>query len=569
MAECLKQSRVALLAIGIFSATINVLMLTGSLFMLQVYDRVLPSHSVPTLITLFAVVVLLYAGLGLLDMVRARMLVRVGHAVEEEVSGDAFRAVVQAPLRRPSDADGLQPLRDLDQVRSFLSGAGPSAILDLPWMPFYLALCFLFHWWIGATAAAGAFVLVCIALLTELLIRRSIRHIATDATTRLMLAEAGRRNAEALAVMDMVTPFQARWQAANDRYIHGHRRGSDISATLGAFSRVLRMLLQSAVLAVGALLVIRQEATAGVIIASSILTSRALAPVELVIAHWKSFLAARQSWRRLSELLARLDTDKVPLALPAPTHTLEVEMLSVRPPGRSANVVEGAGFTLRAGQALGVIGPSASGKSSLVRALVGAWPPAAGKVRLDGAALDQWPAEARGRHIGYLPQDVELLDGTVGENIARFAPNPDAVAVIAAARAAGLHETILALPNGYETHIGEAGQMLSAGQRQRVALARALYRDPFLVVLDEPNSNLDADGERALTAAIAGIKARGGIVVVVAHRPSALTAVDCVAAMAKGEIQAFGKRDEVVRQVLRPPGATRLSAVAEPRLATP
>lgn len=567
--ERLKECRGAFAAVGVFSAAINVLMLTGSLFMLQVYDRVLPSHSVPTLVTLFAVVVLLYAALGLLDMIRARMLVRIGHALDEEVSGDAFRAVVQAPLSAQGGAEGLQPLRDLDQVRSFLSSAGPSALLDLPWMPFYLVLCFLFHWWIGVTAAAGALILVCTALLTEVLVRRSTRTITADAAARLMLAEASRRNAEALTVMGMVTPVGAQWQAANQRYMRGHRRGSDISVTLGAFSRVLRMLLQSAVLAVGALLVIRQEATAGVIIASSILTSRALAPVELVIAHWKSFVAARQSWRRLSELLARLNANSAPLALPPPTRTLDVELLSVRPPGRAANVVQGVRFTLKAGQALGVIGPSASGKSSLARALVGAWPPAAGKVRLDGAALEQWPAEARGRHIGYLPQDVELLDGTVGDNIARFEPRPDPTAVIAATRAAGVHEMILALPHGYETRIGEAGQALSAGQRQRIALARALYRDPFLVVLDEPNSNLDADGEQALTAAIAGIRARGGVAIVIAHRPSALMAVDRVAAMAKGEIQAFGERDEVLRQVLRPPAGNRLNAVTESRLATP
>lgn len=569
IAERLKECRGAFVAVGIFSAAINVLMLTGSLFMLQVYDRVLPSHSVPTLVTLFAVVVLLYAALGLLDMIRARMLVRIGHALDEEMSGDAFRAVVQAPLHAKVGADGLQPLRDLDQIRSFLSSAGPSAILDLPWMPFYLLLCFAFHWWIGVTATAGALILIATALLTELLVRRATRTITADAAARLMLAEASRRNAEALTVMGMVSPVGAQWQAANQRYMHGHRCGSDIAVTLGAFSRVLRMLLQSAVLAVGALLVIRQEATAGVIIASSILTSRALAPVELVIAHWKSFVAARQSGRRLSELLSKLDAGAVPLALPAPTRTLDVELISVRPPGRATNVVQGVRFTLKAGQALGVIGPSASGKSSLARALVGAWPTVAGKVRLDGAALEQWPAEARGRHIGYLPQDVELLDGTVGDNIARFEQNSDAAAVIAAARAAGVHEMVLALPHGYETRIGEAGQALSAGQRQRIALARALYRDPFLVVLDEPNSNLDADGERALTAAIAGIRARGGVVVVIAHRPSALMAVDRVAAMAKGEIHAFGERDDVLRQVLRPAAGSRINAASEPRLATP
>jgi ATP-binding cassette subfamily C protein len=566
-ADCLKACRGALTAVAVYSGAINVLMLTGSLFMLQVYDRVLPSHSVPTLVALLIIVVVLYAAQGLLDMIRARIMVRIGRSLDDGLSGSVFQAVVRLPLQAGGKPTGLQPLRDLDQLRAFLSSSGPTALFDLPWMPLYLALCFAFHVWIGVTASAGALILVVLALLTELLVRKPTKDSAGHSMARLTLAESSRRNAEVLAAMGMAQPLGTRWCDANARYMNGQQRASDVSVTLNAFSKVLRMLLQSTVLAVGAYLVIQQQATAGIIIASSILTSRALAPVELAIAHWKNFLAARQSWRRLSDLLAKHAAEQAPMPLPAPCRSLSVDAISVAPPGCPSLSVRGATFALNAGQALGIIGPSASGKSSLARALVGVWVPARGNVRLDGAALDQWSAEALGRHVGFLPQDVELFDGTVAENIGRFEPESDPGAVIAAARAADVHDMILTLPDGYDTRIGEAGQVLSAGQRQRVALARALYRDPFLVVLDEPNSNLDADGERALTAAIAGVRTRGGIVVVVAHRPSALTAVDCVAAMAHGEIQAFGSKDEVLRKVLRPPPpANRLNVVTEAKL---
>jgi len=355
---------------------------------------------------------------------------------------------------------------------------------------------------------------------------------------------------EVLEAMAMTPRLAARWEAANEGYINANQRASDVAATLGAFSRVLRMMLQSGVMAVGAYLVIFQEATPGVIIAGSILTSRALAPVDLAIAHWRGFVAARQSWTRLSQLVGRLAAEREPMALPAPSKSLTVEAVSVAPPGQQNLVVRDVAFRVEAGQALGIIGPSASGKSSLARALVAVWQPARGKVRIDGAALEQWPD--LGRHIGYLPQDVELFDGTIAENIARFELEPDPVAIVAAAQAADVHELIVRLPDGYETAIGEGGMALSAGQRQRVALARALYRDPFLVVLDEPNSNLDAEGDEALTEAIVGVRKRMGILVVIAHRPSALTAVDLVLAMANGQAQAFGPKEEVLRKVLRP-----------------
>jgi ATP-binding cassette subfamily C protein len=342
-----------------------------------------------------------------------------------------------------------------------------------------------------------------------------------------------------------------RWSEINERYLARQQQASDVTGGLGAVVKMLRMVLQSAVLAVGAYLVIHQEASAGVIIAGSILAARALAPVDLAIANWRGFVAARQSWARLSKLLAALPPEDARLALPRPSSTLMVEHASAAPPGVQKMVVQDVNFTLRSGSGLGVIGPSASGKSSLARMLVGVWQPVRGRVRLDGAAFDQWGAEALGRHIGYLPQDVELLGGTVAQNISRFDPNATSDKIIEAAQAASVHEMIVSLPSGYDTQIGEQGSALSAGQQQRVALARALYGSPFLVVLDEPNSNLDAEGEAALTRALLGVRARGGIVVVVAHRPSALTAADHVLVMNQGRAQAFGPKDEILSKVVR------------------
>jgi PrtD family type I secretion system ABC transporter len=342
------------------------------------------------------------------------------------------------------------------------------------------------------------------------------------------------------------------WGEANTKYLTSQQQTSDIAGGLGAISKILRFTLQSGVLGLGAYLVIQGQATAGIIIASSILVARALAPVELAIANWKGFVSARMSWRRLSDVLRGLETGIEPMTLPAPKASLVVENVSAGPPGVQKVVIQDVSFGLKGGQGLGVIGPSASGKSSLARLIVGVWTPMRGKVRLDGAALDQWSFAELGPNIGYLPQDVELFAGTVAQNIARFESDAPSDAVIAAAQAAGVHDMIVRLPEGYDTQIGEAGAVLSAGQRQRVALARALYRDPFLVVLDEPNSNLDADGDKALAQAIMKVRSRGGIVVVVAHRPSALAGVDQVLAMVNGRVHAMGPRDEVLAKLFGP-----------------
>lgn len=551
LGQALTASRAAFLGVGLVSALINVLYLTGSFFMLEVYDRVLPSQSIPTLVGLAILVALLFAFQGLFDFLRGRLLVRIGAALDERLAGSAFDVLVRLPLLAGPKADAVQPLRSMDQIRSFLSGMGPSAFFDLPWMPFYLFICFMFHPLIGWTATIGALLLVAIAVLTEALARRSSRAAQVLAAKRHLLAEAGRRNAEVLGSMGLARQMRAVWGTSNDQFLGHMQRVADVTGGLGALSKVLRMMLQSAVLGVGAYLVIQQQATGGLIIAASILAARAMAPVELVVGHWQGFLAARQAWQRLKEAFSLLPAGEERLELPTPRRSLIVDNLAVAPPGGARLVVQDVRFSLSAGDALGIIGPSASGKSSLTRALVGVWRPLRGTVRLDGATLDQWSPDDLGEHIGYLPQTVELFAGTVAENISRFVPSPDSAAIVAAAQAAGVHDMILGLPNGYETEIGEDGGALSAGQRQRVALARALFGEPFLVVLDEPNSNLDLEGETALTQALIGVRNRGGIVVVAAHRPSALAAVNLVLMMHGGRAQAFGPRDEIVNKVTR------------------
>lgn len=542
-------------ALGLLSGVVNVLGLTGPLFMLQVYDRVLASRSLPTLAGLAMLALGLYAFQALLELVRGRALTRIGEMVDHSLSGPVHEAVLRGPLEGRTDPDGLQPLRDLDNVRGFVSGSGATALFDLPWMPLYLALCFLLHVWIGVTALLGAVVLIGLALLGEVLSRRAMAETVETGIARTTLLEAGRRNAEAVSAMGLTAVLSARWQKANAAYLHAGRRANDAVAGISSLSRGLRVALQSAMLAVGALLVIEQQATGGVMIASSVLMGRALAPVDMMIGNWKSFMAARRSWARLDALLGRFPPAQPVTALPAPTRDLKVENLSIAPPGIRRPSVNGVSFALTAGSALGIIGPSGSGKSTLARALVGVWAPLSGKVRIDGATLDQWNRTALGAHLGYLPQSVDLFSGTVAENIARLDPAADAEAVVEAARSAGAHDMILRLDRGYDTPVGEQGTALSAGQRQRIGLARALYGRPFLVVLDEPNANLDAEGEAAVVAAISAIRQRGGICIVIAHRPSALGAVDRLLLMEPGRPSVFGPRDTVLAAVRKAQGA--------------
>src|SRR3989440_7609895 len=524
LGEALRACRDAFIGVGVMSCVINLLYLTGSIFMLEVYDRVLPSRSVPTLVGLIVLAGGLYAAQGGLDLLRGRILGRIGTSLDEAINAGVFDTVVRLPLVAGNRSEGLQPLRDLDNVRSFLGSMGPGAFFDLPWLPFYLGICFAFHWLLGLTALVGAIILVALTMVTEFMSRTPAREAMSLAARRNDLAATSRRNAEVLVAMGMSGRLTKRWSEANENYLAGNQRASDVAGGLGAIAKVMRMTLQSAVLAVGAYLVIHQEATTGIIIAGSILSARALAPVDLAIAHWKGFVAARQSWHRLNRLLEQIPAQPAQTLLQAPSGKLSVEGVSIAPPGDQKVIVQDVTFALQAGHGLGVIGPSGSGKSSLVRALVGVWQPFRGKVRLDGAALDQWSSDVLGSHIGYLPQDVELFAGTVAQNICRFDSDATSDSIIAAAKEAGVHEMIIKMREGYNTQIGEQGAALSAGQAQRVALARALYGDPFLIVLDEPNSNLDTEGDEALSRAIRGARERGAIVVGVAHRPIGIEA---------------------------------------------
>jgi ATP-binding cassette subfamily C protein len=564
LAAALAACRDAIIAIALMSGMSNILMLTGAMFMLEIYDRVLPSRSVPTLVGLVLLAGGLFTALALIDMIRGRILVRIGGSLDEALSGRIYETIVRLPLLVGDRSDGLQPLRDLDSVRSFLSGLGPVALFDLPWLPIYLLICFAFHPYIGLAALLGAVILGVLTYLTETMTREPTREATGYAAKRSVLAESSRRNAEAIMAMGMTRRIGTLWGDANQKYMASQRRASDVAGGFGSASKALRMMLQSGVLAVGAWLVIHQEATAGIIIAGSILSARALAPVDLAIGNWKGFVAARQSWQRLTRLLALMPASRAPMQLQAPRTNLAVEGVSAVPPGSKRIVVQDINLSLQSGSGLGIIGPSGSGKSSLARMLVGVWQPARGSIRLDGAAFDQWSFEALGGHIGYLPQDVELFAGTVAQNIARFAPEPDSDAVIAAANAANVHDLIVGLADGYNTQIGEGGHALSAGQAQRIALARALYGDPFLVVLDEPNSNLDAEGDEALSKAILGVRARGGIIIVIAHRPSAIASVELLLILNQGRTTAFGPKDEVLAR-----GAQREAGTPRPLKVVP
>lgn len=549
MAAALEDCRRAFWSVAAFSGAVNILMFAGPLYMLQVYDRVLASRSVPTLVALSLLLFGAYAFQALMDVLRTRVVVRAAGLLDQHLGTVVHDALVRLAVRSRTIGEAHQPLRDLDQIRAFLTSPGPVAIVDLPWMPVFLFICYLIHPWVGLLSLAGALVLLAATLLTERASRGPSRELMRGAGERQAVAEASRRNSETIVALGLGDVLARRWTRLNERYLAAAERASDVVSSYGSITKVLRLLLQSAILGLGAYLVIRQEMSPGAMIAASIVMARALAPIEIAIANWRPFIAARDSIRRLSDVLARLGTAPERTGLPAPHRSLQVEAVSVVPPESQAPVLQNVTFRLAAGDVLGIIGPSGAGKTSLVRVLVGVWPAARGSVRIDGAALQHWAPETLGPHVGYVSQAIELFDGTVAENIARMAMVPDADTVITAAKAAGAHDMILRLPSGYDTRIGDAGTILSAGQRQRVALARALYGNPFLIVLDEPNANLDAEGEAALLQAIRDAKARGAIVIMIAHRASALHVCDKVLLLRDGTQQAFGPRDEVLSRL--------------------
>ncbi|MGY2461776.1 type I secretion system permease/ATPase [Vreelandella sulfidaeris] len=528
------------------SGIINILALTGAFYMLQIYDRALTSGSVSTLVAISVLALGLYCFQGMFDTIRSQILVRVGARLDRRIAPLAHRVAIDMPRFGFSTAESLERGRDVDTVRGFLGSQGPVALLDLPWMPLFLLFVYILHPYLGALVFLGGFILAMLAIATEMKTSKLSSAMQQAAVTRNTIADSNARNAEILKAMGFAGRAVARFNRANDDHLELQTRTNDVSGTFGAVSRVLRMVLQSAVLGLGALLTIQGELSAGAIIAASIASARALAPIDLAIGNWKSVVAARTAFARLKETVMALAETEEPMELPNPTSSLKIENITVAAPDSGQVLLSELSFELKAGQAIGIIGPSGGGKTTLLRALTGIWPVLRGSVRLDDAELSQWHDEALGQFIGYLPQEVALLNGTIEENISRFQETPDSQAIVAAAMAASVHEMIVRLPNGYRTQLGSLGTSLSGGQRQRIGLARALFGNPFIVVLDEPNSNLDAEGEAALTAAIEGVRQRGGIAVVAAHRPSALAAVDLVGVIQNGRLSAFGPKEEVI-----------------------
>jgi len=536
--------------IGVFvfwiSGIINVLALTGSIYMLQIYDRALTSASVPTLVALSTIALGLYAFQGIFDIIRAQILVRIGARIDRLLAPIAHRVSVDMPRFGFSTAEALERGRDVDTLRGFMSSQGPIAMFDLPWVPVYLIFASCLHPLLGMLTIGGALVLALLTVFTELLSRRLTSAAQQAFVVRNAVADSNARNADLLKAMGFAGLAINRFNQANREHLSLQTSASDIVGTFSGIARVLRMILQSALLGLGAYLAMQGQMSAGAIIAVSVASSRALAPIDMAIGNWKGIVGARQAFKRLRETMVALGDPAKPMHLGAPTKSLKVEKLTVAAPASGRVLLNDVSFELKAGQALGVVGPSAGGKTTLVKALTGIWSPLRGGVRLDDAETTHWDDESLGRHVGYLPQEVALLDVSIAANIARLAEHPDPAAIVEAAKAAGVHEMILRLPDGYETQLGPMGTSLSAGQRQRIGLARALYRDPFIVVLDEPNSFLDAEGEQALAVAIAAIRQRGGIAIVVAHRLNILSGVDFVAVIQQGRLAAFGRRDEIL-----------------------
>jgi len=551
-------------SIGAFSAVINLLMLAPALYMLQVYDRVLSSGSRHTLIMLTVVAIGMILTSALLEFVRARILVRIGSRLDSSLSDTLFGGLLRRRLRQTADGE-VQPLRDLESLRGFLTGNGLISFFDAPWTPLFLAIIFLLHPLLGLVALGGAVILFTLAVISELTTRGPLREASADSAAAHSFTENTLRNAEVIEAMGMLPALRQRWRQRHQAALAAQAQASDRGGMLTAAAKFVRPALQVAILGTGAYLALQQIITPGVMIAASIIMGRALAPVEGAIGHWRGFILARSAHGRLKGFLAKEKQPEECLPLPRPKGALAVERLVAAPPGLDKPVIKGISFALSPGESLGVIGPSAAGKSTLARLLIGVWAPAAGHVRLDGADISDWDHVLLGPALGYLPQDVELFDGTVAENIARFG-EADPEKIVRAAQRANVHEMILRLPQGYDTVIGQGGAALSGGQRQRIGLARALYGEPAFIVLDEPNSNLDGDGEEALRKAVAELKAGGTTLVVIAHRPSVLAGMDKLLVLRDGLIEQFGPREEVMPKVTKAvPKAAPGGAAADAR----
>jgi ATP-binding cassette subfamily C exporter for protease/lipase len=544
LAQALLSFRQAFVTIGSFSFFINLLMLTPSIYMLQIYDRALGSNNVTTLLMLTLITLALFALMALLEWIRTMVLVRVGARLDLDVNGRVFDATFERNLRQAGQ-NPAQALNDLASMRQTLTGAGLIALTDAPWMPIYLIVIFMLHVQLGIFALVGVLLLVILAVINERVSAAPLGEAQKLAMAANVQANNHLRNAEVIEAMGMLPAIRARWFKLHQKFLVQQALASDRAGVLNAVTRFARISMQSLALGFGALLAIEGEMTAGMMIAGSILVGRALAPVETLIGNWKPLVSARAAYGRLTELLQVYPARVAGMPLPRPLGAVLVENAATAAPGSRALILKNVNFSLKAGEVVAVVGPSASGKSTLARLLVGVWPPLAGSVRLDGAEIFKWNKDELGPYLGYLPQDIELFDGTVAENIARFG-EIDSDKVLAAAQAAGVHELILLLPKGYDTPLGDSGSALSGGQKQRIGLARALYGDPALIVLDEPNSNLDDQGELALAETIRRLKAKQRTVVLITHRLTTLAVADSILVLHEGTVKAHGPREQVL-----------------------
>jgi ATP-binding cassette, subfamily C, bacterial exporter for protease/lipase len=543
--KALGEYKSILISVGCFTALINLLMLVPSIYMLQVYDRVLSSQNETTLVMLTLMVVGFFAFIGTLEVIRSFIVIRIGSQLERRFNLRVYKAAFERNLQRGQGHAG-QSLGDLTHIRQFITGPALFAFFDAPWFPIYLLVIFLFNVWLGVLATTGAVLLIGLACLNEYLTKKPLGEASGYSQQSTQLATSHLHNAETIQAMGMLGALRKRWFAVHSRFLGLQNQASDTGSVITALSKSLRLCLQSLVLGLGALLVIKGDMTAGMMIAGSILMGRVLSPIDQLIAVWKQWSAAKLAYQRLDALLREFPPEAEQMKLPAPRGEVSFEQVSAGPPGRRVATLHHVSLNLGAGEVLGVLGASGSGKSTLARVLVGVWPTLSGTVRLDGADIHRWDRDDLGPHIGYLPQDIELFSGSIADNIARFREaDPDLV--VKAAQQAGVHELILRLPHGYDTVLGDNGAGLSGGQKQRVALARALYGGPRLIVLDEPNSNLDTVGEAALASAIVQMKAQGCTVVLVTHRSAALAQADKLMVLNEGHLQAYGPSQEVLR----------------------
>jgi ATP-binding cassette subfamily C protein len=544
-----RESRIYYWFVGIFSFFVNLLMLTGPIYMLQVYDRVLGSRSVATLLALTLLVAFLYGMMGLLDYTRGRIMGRVAARFQSRLDTRVFSAVVRRAAVKP-DQLAASGLKDLETVQRLMASPVLTAIFDIPWTPFFLVGIMFFHPWLGYLAMAGGALLIVVTIVNQFVSRNPTIKSNIAVMRANHISEQIQNEAEMVQAMGMRDAAFARWHKARADSLRNQIKSADLVGTFSALTKTFRLFLQSAMLGLGAYLVLQGELSPGAMIAGSILMGRALAPIEMAIGQWPLVQAARKSWDNLAQLLTEIPQEREKTALPRPKAHLSVQQLTVVPPGEQQASLRIVSFALEPGKALGVIGPSGAGKSTLARALTGVWRPAGGKIRLDGATLDQYAPEVLGQLIGYLPQRVSLFDGTIAENIARLSPNPDPEKIVAAAKKAAAHDMILKLPNGYDTVVTANGGRLSGGQMQRIGLARALYGDPVILVLDEPNSNLDNEGSQAVNEAIRTMKSEGKSVLIMAHRPAAIQECDLLLMLENGSRSAFGPKDEVLRSMV-------------------